>query len=177
MADALVWTDGPLINGLNGYQPLEGFHSARTDAEGRYAITDLRAWDSAKEKPAESHAAVAGRTLSVRHPNYGEHREIYKRVPDSVDFVLEPTSVVEGRVIDEVSGKPAAKVAIMYSRTDHHRGLIVTPAFTDEEGKYQLPFLEPGIYKIWATTPPDRARVRRFMISSWPAARRTRRRT
>ena len=155
VAGALVWTDGPLLDGLKGYQPLEGFHSARTDADGRYVIADLAAWDRAKEKPAKGRTEFGGRLLSVRHPNYGKHQQIYQRVPDSVDFVVEPTAVVEGRLIDEVSGKPVAKVAVLYSCTDK-RGLSTYPPFTDEEGKYQLPSLEPGTYNIWATAPPDR---------------------
>jgi beta-lactamase regulating signal transducer with metallopeptidase domain/5-hydroxyisourate hydrolase-like protein (transthyretin family) len=150
VADALVWTDGLLRD-----KPLDGFHSARTDADGRYVIADLPAWDRAKEKPVKGRTEFGGRLLSVRHPNYGEHRQIYQRIPDSIDFVLEPTAVVEGRLIDEVSGKPATKVSVLYSRTDH-RVLIASPVFTDEEGKYQLPSLEPGTYNIKATAPPDR---------------------
>ncbi len=158
VAGAQVWTDGLVLDGHNGHRLLEGFHSARTDADGRYAITDLAAWDPAAEKPRKGRSEFAGRLISVRHPNYGTHQQIYQRIPNSVDFVLEPTASVEGRVIDEMSGKPAAKVSVLYSRTDN-RMLIASPVFTNEEGKYQLPSLEPGTYNIRATAPPDRGYV------------------
>ena len=64
VAGALVWTDG-LHRRPNGYQPLEGVYSAQTDADGRYAINDLHAWDVAKRKPVMMEKAIRSHSAAV----------------------------------------------------------------------------------------------------------------
>ena len=99
---------------------------------------------------------ATGCYFSVRHPNYAERRPLYKRVPDSIDVVLHPAAVIEGRVINQVSGKPAAGVVVSIQSTNASGGKGFAETCTDDKGKYRLTSLAAGSYNIWANA-PDRA--------------------
>ncbi len=163
VAGAMVWTNGLLE------QPVDGVCSARTDADGRYVISDLNAWDVDKIKPVDDGkgrwTVCTGCYLSVRHPNYAENRPLYKRVPDSVDVVIEPAAVIEGRVIDQLSGKPAAGVRVSAQGTNASRIASSPSVVTNEEGKYQLTSLAAGSYNIWADAPARALPCHRYFRS------------
>jgi beta-lactamase regulating signal transducer with metallopeptidase domain/5-hydroxyisourate hydrolase-like protein (transthyretin family) len=152
IAGAWVWTNGFLND------PVDGVCSSRTDAEGRYAITDLRAWDVVKLKPTPS---ADGRTMtaishcyfSVRHPDYGEQRPSYKRVPDTINIKLQPAGIIEGRVLDQITGKPAANLLVCMQSTNESKAIGYHQARTDRDGKYRFSSLPDAIYNIWADAP------------------------
>ena len=96
---------------------------------------------------------TTGCYLSVRHPNYAERRPLFKRVPDSIDVVLEPAAVIEGRVIDQVSAKPAVEVVVSAQGTNASKIKSSPTVRTDGDGKYQLTSLAAGSYNIWANAP------------------------
>jgi beta-lactamase regulating signal transducer with metallopeptidase domain/5-hydroxyisourate hydrolase-like protein (transthyretin family) len=158
IAGAMVWRDG-LLSG-----PLEGVLSARTDQDGRYAVTDLHAWDYTKQKPTPS---ADGRTsimtgpcyFSVRHPDYGNQRPLYRRIPDTINVTLQPAGVLEGRVVDQLTGKPAAKVGVWLQGTNgSDPSADGGHTLTDQDGRYRLTSLAAAKYNAWAHA-PDRASV------------------
>jgi beta-lactamase regulating signal transducer with metallopeptidase domain/protocatechuate 3,4-dioxygenase beta subunit len=148
---AWVWTNG-LLN-----DPLPGVWSSRTDAEGRYAITDLPAWDAAAHK-THSEDGRTGTTLIgcyfyVRHPDYGEQRPLYKRVPDTINITLQPAAIIEGRVLDQLTGKPAAGVVVCMQAINKSIEGGWHQTHTDRTGKYRFPSLLAASYNIWADAP------------------------
>jgi beta-lactamase regulating signal transducer with metallopeptidase domain/protocatechuate 3,4-dioxygenase beta subunit len=152
IAGAWVWTYGLLID------PLPGVFSSRTDADGHYAITDLPAWDVAKQKPTPSAdgrgmTAITGCYFSVRHPDYGEQRPLYKRVPDTINVTLQPAGIIEGRVLDQLTGKPAADVLVSMQSTNKSKAIGSHDTRTDRDGKYRFPSLPEATYNIWAKAP------------------------
>lgn len=152
IAGAWVWTNG-LLN-----DPLPGVFSSGTDAEGRYAITDLPAWDVAKQKPIPSAdgrgaSVISHCYFSVRHPDYGEQRPAYKRVPDSINITLQPAGIIEGRVLDQFTGKPAADIVVCMQSTNKSKAIGFHQTRTDRDGKYRFSSLPNAIYNIWANAP------------------------
>jgi beta-lactamase regulating signal transducer with metallopeptidase domain/5-hydroxyisourate hydrolase-like protein (transthyretin family) len=131
--------------------PLDGVHSAVTDADGRYALHDMARW-----KPfGEGRITIEGGCFfDVRHPDYGHERPLFYRMPDTVDVVLRPAGIVEGKLIDKLTGKPAAG-AIMSLQ-----GLKDVPAYeqtrTGPDGKFRFVSLKAGQYNLWGDY-PDRA--------------------
>jgi 5-hydroxyisourate hydrolase-like protein (transthyretin family) len=152
IAGARVWANH-LSSG-----PVGGVLSTVTDADGRYAITDMGQWtdDDTKPKPfGEGRMTILGGCFfDVRHPDYGHERPMYHRMPDTVDVVLQPGGVIEGTVTDRMTGKPAVGVVVSLQGT---KGL---PTFdevrTDQDGRYRIRCLKPGKYNVWADA-PDRA--------------------
>jgi beta-lactamase regulating signal transducer with metallopeptidase domain/5-hydroxyisourate hydrolase-like protein (transthyretin family) len=155
IASAWVWTYGFRND------PLPGARSSRTDAEGRYAITDLDAWDVATQKPTPSGDGRTMKTIShgyfwVRHPDYGEERPIYKRVPDTINITLQPAAILSGRVLDQITGKPAVDVLVSMQATHKSKEPWFYQARTDRDGKYRFSSLPDATYNLWATA-PDRS--------------------
>jgi beta-lactamase regulating signal transducer with metallopeptidase domain/5-hydroxyisourate hydrolase-like protein (transthyretin family) len=152
IAGARVWSSY-----LNS-GPVDGVLSAVTDADGKYAITDMGRWtdDDTKPKPIDKQRSVVlgGCFFDVRHPDYGHERPMYHRMPDKVDVILQPGGVIEGKVLDKVTGKPAVGAviglqAIKGGNSFNHVG-------TDAAGKFEIRCLKPGQYNLWADA-PDRA--------------------
>ena len=141
IAGAAVWLSGLLCN-----KPLEGVMSARTDQEGRYAITDLRPWDAVKEKPItvgkNTVAMVTGCCFSVLHPDYALERPMYRKIPDVIDVRLQPAAKLEGRVRrpgHRQAGRKRARVPPGNPGNQRHQD----PGYdevsrTDEEGLYRF---------------------------------------
>jgi protocatechuate 3,4-dioxygenase beta subunit len=154
VAGAQVWAHA-LITG-----PVEGVCSTRTGADGHYTITDMGAWGPDVTKPKEVgkgvYSVLAGCYFDVRHPEYGHERPMYRHMPETVDVVLRPAGVIDGRVVDQVSGKPAAGVLVCMQSTNASDGKGWQETRTDAEGKYRLPSLVAGTYNLWAQA-PDRA--------------------
>ncbi len=154
IAGAMVWVQGLLSD------PLEGVMSARSDAEGHYAIRDLRAWDAAKVKPTDlgngKAMMISECFFYVRHPDYAQERPSYRRIPDTINVTLQPAGVIEGRVLDQVTGKPAAGAMVCMQETHDNRGGGWSQTRTDPNGMYRLSSVRAGRYNLWAQA-PDRA--------------------
>ncbi len=152
IAGAWVWTNG-LSTDL-----LPGVCSCRTDADGHYAITDLPAWDVATQKPQVSADGRTSTMIShcyfyVRHPDYGELRPMYKRVPDTINITLHPAAIIEGRVLDQLTGKPAADVLVRMQSTNNSKAIGFHQTRTDRDGKYRFTSLPDAIFNIWVDAP------------------------
>ncbi len=151
VAGAVVWVQGLLSD------PLEGVMSARTDRDGRYEIPDLRAWDAAKVKPTDNgngtFSVVSECFFWVRHPDYAEERPGYRRIPDTIDVRLQAAGIIEGRVLDQVTGRPAVGVVVQMQPTNENRGGGGGQAHTDPNGNYRLSSVRAGSYNLWAEAP------------------------
>jgi 5-hydroxyisourate hydrolase-like protein (transthyretin family) len=138
--------------------PVDGILSTVTDADGKYAITDMGKWtdDDTRPKPmGEGRMSVLGGCFfDVRHPDYGHERPMYHRMPDKVDVVLQPGGVIDGKVLDKVTGKPGAGVIIGLQAIKG--GNSFNQARTDAAGKFEIRCLKPGQYNLWADA-TDRA--------------------
>jgi beta-lactamase regulating signal transducer with metallopeptidase domain/5-hydroxyisourate hydrolase-like protein (transthyretin family) len=158
VAGAHVWALG-LITG-----PVEGLTSTRTDADGRFALTDMNAWgpDALKPRPAGNgtFTALAGCHFDVLHPNYGHERPMYRSMPATVNVVLQPAGILDGQVVDRVTGKPAAGVLVSMQGISETaggpKGGGSQQTRTDASGKYRFTSLWAGKYNVWADA-PDRA--------------------
>jgi beta-lactamase regulating signal transducer with metallopeptidase domain/5-hydroxyisourate hydrolase-like protein (transthyretin family) len=149
IAGAQVWAQG-LVNG-----PVEGVAGTRTDADGHYAITDMSAWGEAELKPRpigkNLSIELAGCYFDVLHPGYGNERPMYRSMPATVDVVLQPEGIIEGKAVDQVTGKPAAGVMVSMQGTNATGGW--QQMRTDASGKYRLSSIVAGKYNLWAEAP------------------------
>ncbi|CAN5549284.1 hypothetical protein BH10PLA2_BH10PLA2_18620 [soil metagenome] len=158
VADAMVWAGG----GEKG--PIDGVLSTRTGADGRFSISDMAAWgeDARKPKPRGDggYQVLAGCYFDVLHPDFAHERPMYRNIPDTVDVRLQPAGAIEGRVVDQVAGRPAAGVAVWLQGTTKGgpKGGGWQTTRTDAEGKYRLTSLVPATYNLCAHA-EDRACV------------------
>jgi 5-hydroxyisourate hydrolase-like protein (transthyretin family) len=145
VAGARVWSHS-LRTG-----PLDGISSAVTGADGKYAITDMgRLTD--EDARAKRMGGVSF-FFDVLHPDFARERPTWTRMPATGDVVLHPGGVIEGKVTDRVTGKPAAGVAVSL------QGIRLgtwDQVRTDVDGKYQIRSLKAGRYNLWADA-ADRA--------------------
>lgn len=150
VAGALVWTHGFFA------APLEGVCSARTDETGHYAITDLTPWDVNMARPVPDGAGMltpGGCYFNVRHPDYGHERPIHRRVPDTIDVTLQPAGILEGRVLDQATGQPAAGAMVWMQTTNGTTGGgSYHTQRTDKEGRYRFTSLHAASWNINANT-------------------------
>jgi 5-hydroxyisourate hydrolase-like protein (transthyretin family) len=152
VSGARVWTHSLRAG------PLDGISSTVTDADGKYAITDMGRWndEDAKPKPIGNGLAVGAARVyfDIRHPDFARERPTWERIPCTVDVVLQRGGVIEGKVTDRKTGKPAAGVTVSL------QGIKGMPSWdqtrTDAEGMYQIRCLKAGQYNLWADA-PDRA--------------------
>lgn len=116
--------------------PIPGFESAVTDDNGRYSVPNL---------PPRSRGGTRG-FYRISHPEFGMTRQMYSTVQQQVDVILELPGIVEGQVIDLVTGKPVPNVTVTaegiarYSHFDTQ---------TDSTGSYRLR-MPSDHYNIWA---------------------------
>jgi beta-lactamase regulating signal transducer with metallopeptidase domain/5-hydroxyisourate hydrolase-like protein (transthyretin family) len=139
-------------------EPIDGVCSTQTDADGRYAITDMAPDEFKPKQSADGKTAIwiSGCYFEVVHPNYAHIRPMYHHMPDTVDVVLPLEGIIDGKVVDQVSGKPAADVLVYIHGTDSVEGGGYQKTRTDLNGKYRLSSLLAGKYNLWAEA-PDRA--------------------
>ena len=139
-------------------EPIDGVCSTQTDADGRYAITDMAPDVFKPMRSADGKGAtyVSGCYFEVVHPNYAHVRPMYHRLPDTVDVVLPLEGIIDGKVVDQVSGKPAADVLVQVQATRSVEGGGYQKTRTDLNGKCRLSSLLAGKYNLWAEA-PDRA--------------------
>lgn len=130
--------------------PLLGIRSAVTDDRGRYVIPDLRRWSSESYRRTNSKTGVTmvttGCVFHLRHPDYPLTTAMHSAIPQGVDVTLYSPAVVEGRVLDEVTGRPAAGVAVCAQGVARHGWYETT---TDADGRYRLRMTRDH-YNLWA---------------------------
>jgi 5-hydroxyisourate hydrolase-like protein (transthyretin family) len=138
VAGAQVWPN------VISVRPLEGICSARTDADGRYAITDMTAWGP---------DGNVGCYFNVLHPDFGREMPMYRSIPDTIDVVLQPAGVVAGRVVDRVTGKPAAGVVVSMQGTKVNNHGSWNQIVTAADGSYRIASVKAGQYNVFADAP------------------------
>lgn len=122
-----------------------GIFSDVTDKNGRYQVTDLRA------------GGMAGgewrRFFTVDHPRAGLIRAECDVIPSVVDIALTPPATIQGRVIDDVTGKAAEGVIVFAQGHKEHGG---TEAITDSDGRYLLRLAPADRYNVMVHPPAGR---------------------
>ncbi len=146
---------------------IDDFRSARTDENGHYAITDAvpldfqkiapKADETAKKRPAGADWLQIGKPIFiVRHRHFAEKLVPYERIPATVDVVLEPGGVIEGRVL-LADGKPAVGFPIRVEGTwptapppKDFTPTQTANVSTDAAGRYRVNSLRPNKYRVFA---------------------------
>jgi beta-lactamase regulating signal transducer with metallopeptidase domain len=150
----------------------ENVNSAKTDAEGRFEITDLEAYDAEQarkefEATQQDFLTFAGsgmpwdRFITVEHPDFARKRAKITSIPGSVEVTLSPGAVLTGRVMTQEVGaepKPAANADVMAmllpaAETPNSLSYQVLSAKTDEAGNYRFESLPQGDYAVQAYLP------------------------
>lgn len=157
VAGALVFTGGCHSGPIAA--PWPGIHSATTDRNGNYAIHDLAALDFRPIKQPDGSAfMIDGCFAHVQHPGFATARPKYRELPATVDVRLEPASQIEGRVFDQVTGKPAAQMRVLAQGTTSEYGFSHV-AVTDNAGNYRIANLPAATFNIVALSSKDRVAV------------------
>jgi len=155
--------------------PVPGIACAVTDADGRYQITDLRAWDEHQQTfsfdMGQEHSKPTGKlvlgsgadgsaTGTVLHPAYVQGNFSIRAVPDKVDITLRRPANLAGQIVLAESGKPAANARLEFRcEGNADFGLfegsppdwLGVYATTDAQGRYRLQTMWPDRYKLTAT--------------------------
>jgi beta-lactamase regulating signal transducer with metallopeptidase domain/tetratricopeptide (TPR) repeat protein/protocatechuate 3,4-dioxygenase beta subunit len=164
--------------GHDSFSQWEGAKSDRTDADGRYEIVDAEPFDMAAFQKAQEEQRrrmeqqtqggdafnlfIAPPVLTVSHPDFAVKKTSYDAIPGTKDVQLDPPAVIEGRVVDAETGKPAANVIVGVATTRTNN--LVPPADmmyayhratarTDEQGTYRFSTIPTGTYDVWAEMP------------------------
>jgi transposase len=90
-----------------------------------------------------------GVSLRVRHPDFAHHEAKYNRAPGALNVRLSYGGTIEGRVVDAVTGKPAANVDIVLRSMEDEKGDNLRQTKTNDQGIYRIT-LGPARYCVWA---------------------------
>ena len=98
----------------------------------------------------------------MQHPRYIAQRAGVKPDARTLDpIVMEPAGTIAGRVVDAVTGQPVPRVLLASQLIeDHHRmlgGWGETRA--DDQGRFAISGLEPGVYNLLFENAPGRPRA------------------
>jgi beta-lactamase regulating signal transducer with metallopeptidase domain len=130
--------------------PIEAFRSAVTDESGRYEIADVRAWDADDRAQFEADTDHTSARLvsyfTIQHPDFPSTRVQYSDVPQVVDIKLEPASIIEGQVINLVTGEPVPGASVQAQGVSRGGWYEVR---TDNDGRYSLT-MSSDHYNIWS---------------------------
>jgi beta-lactamase regulating signal transducer with metallopeptidase domain len=149
-------------------------NAAKTNAEGRFEITDLEAFDAEKarldfesrQRNGDQFLSVVNdaigrpweRSILVIHPNFAQRRVIYSSIPGAVSAILEPGATVSGKVFTQEIDKdpqPAVNFNVVLERHPEegkadsfgHQFHRVT---SNEQGELRFESLPPGTYSMGA---------------------------
>jgi len=124
---------------INGH-PVPGLPVATTDAEGRFRFKNLPVYLTRNGK-------AFGTYFQVTHPDSPGTSGSADALPADVVVTLPAACLVTGRVIDGVTGQPAAGVLITAERVDETGGREVAASGAD--GKFRIAVAE-GRYHVLA---------------------------
>jgi RNA polymerase sigma factor (sigma-70 family) len=136
-------TNGSVFLGVRTHDTL--LASSPTDQAGRFVMM----------LPEE-----AGAGLRATHPRYfGPWANASKESRTLEPVTLEPAGGIIGRMTDAATGKPVAGAAIGAQLLEHRARVLGGwgEATTDEQGRFVLGGLEPGVYNLLFQDVPGRA--------------------
>jgi beta-lactamase regulating signal transducer with metallopeptidase domain len=134
--------------------PRNGWLSARSDRQGRFAITDLAGNEFAVRSDT---SWPSDGILTVEHPAYGASLVSFKRIPGEVNVVLKRAAAIEGTVVYGNSGKPAAGVSVTANWIDEpypYMSCRMPVSTTDKLGHYRLFPLPDGQFNVCTSLGP-----------------------
>lgn len=134
-----------------------GVRTAKTDEQGKFAITDLGSYDI-KDRAAEgSDGRVAtfslGVYFTVLHPDLARARLDCTKIPNDLDIVLAPAAIIEGTVLAD-GGVSTAGLEILAGLMEQEGAFVnggrvsVGSVTVGQDGKYRIASLPAGKYKI-----------------------------
>ncbi len=162
-----------MFNGLNELR----LGTSVTDADGRYSIRDLPAYDVAeqqrqldamiKRNPALTRTMATGvpqQQLLVTHPKFTAKRVAVRRVPGEVNAKLSPGSAIEGKLSFPTEARPnSLNGGVVYLQRDMPepkpgdpplpQSFQVQSTKLDGEGKYRFESLPASTYHLTASVP------------------------
>ncbi|MGL4512079.1 MAG: M56 family metallopeptidase [Lacipirellulaceae bacterium] len=148
-------------------------HAALTDADGRYAISDLPPRDFAAEsrrQELEHERMLQGgegatavffsmgvAEVTVTHPQHALCKKPVERVPGELDVELAPPAMVEGRLVHD-EGKSLKDLLVQIGPDPLSKHAKEAAWFTltspvDATGRYRFESLPAGDYHLQATAP------------------------
>ena len=145
-------------------EPIDGFTTAQTNAEGKFCIEDLGPFSGPNP---------AYKCLRIRHPDYGPQYVNIEEIPGHVSIKLAPPVHVKFRVVDGDSGEPVADYRVGAqltndSRRHRKKGTYVGPAdwieaTSDQEGWVRFIAPSTGSYNISHMSGPDEEKYPRVI--------------
>ncbi|HEX4073662.1 MAG TPA: carboxypeptidase regulatory-like domain-containing protein, partial [Planctomycetaceae bacterium] len=145
VAGALVHCDGSPF-----YDLPEGIQSARTNARGEFEIDDV---------------GGAGRCV-VEHPDYARKTVEHLPFDEPAELKVRPGGVVEGQVVDTVTGKPASGLTVSIQPINQVPQLKLDDVSffwastkTDSQGLFRIESIPSGQFNVFVSSAPGRASV------------------
>ncbi len=148
---ALVRCDGSPF-----YDLPEGIQSARTNARGEFEIDDV---------------GGAGRCV-VEHPDYARKTVEHLPFDEPAELKVRPGGVVEGQVVDTVTGKPASGLSVSIQPINQVPQLKLddvsffwTSTRTDSQGRFRIESIPSGQFNVFVSSAGTRLRRSRLVGS------------
>jgi beta-lactamase regulating signal transducer with metallopeptidase domain/protocatechuate 3,4-dioxygenase beta subunit/5-hydroxyisourate hydrolase-like protein (transthyretin family) len=145
VAGALVRCDGSPF-----YDLPEGIQSARTNARGEFEIDDV---------------GGAGRCV-VEHPDYARKTVEHLPFDEPAELKVRSGGVVEGQVVDTVTGKPASGLSVSIQPINQVPQLKLDDVSffwastkTDSQGLFRIESIPSGQFNVFVSSAPGRASV------------------
>lgn len=164
---AVIWcedfSESPLANAM----------SAISDADGKFTIVDLPSCrkDQQPIDPLQSREKETDRIyrIVVHHPDFADQVLGVVQFPEFKTITLAHSGQVGGKVVDAVTGKPAAGIAVTIQPTKQTSIEVADRnwlrfAQTNSDGVYEFKNLAAAEYNVW-TSAPERTCV---ALNSFP---------
>lgn len=149
--------DGKPIAGFNVWQPMflmepvGGVLQCMTGDDGRYEIKDHHEFnprDTRRDLGNGGFFEQSGTLMMAYHPKYGRRYFNVPSIPGNVDLEFERALMVNGRVIDKVTGKPIPGLFVTAKGYDHD---FLDYAKTNSDGKFVLALIPTTQYDVWVS--------------------------
>ena len=135
---------------------IPGFERTITNASGQYEINNILPVKQTQKQRPRGFVGRPQMAVLVQHPDFPDHQascpaipQVVAAVPQVFDIQLPPPAIIEGQVMDLVTGKPVANVVVHAEGVAEGRWFQVR---TNETGHYYLS-LTADHYNIWAVQP------------------------